>query len=429
MVGRATRETPSGRGGPTATLRRAARAVWRLLRTDVTRNERGVALLLAMAAVAVLAAFSVEFAFNMRVAVHQASNMQKEVQAYYNARSAMEISRAVIFASRQFQSLNQLTGGRLGNMQLWRYSCDFAKIFSTGKVEFLGKDLFDFQGQEGIGALEGTFECEVIPEDGKISVARTANLQQKGAVFREVYAMVRQYYGLDDLSAKDKEVAELVLNIIDWIDPDETRSDVDPATGAVTDAGAPETGNYSRYGYEARNAKPDTNAELRLVEGMTDELACHLGDKFTVYPTDKVDVNVADNDVLKALICEYLQGDIGAVCFGAGGAGGMGGATAGYGFSVAIDYVVYLIDQCRSIKKAMRMPPFRNPQEFVQMFGKLPAPFNALVQVNQAQLLQAIDTTSNVLRVRAVGQVGNIQKTLEAVLDTGSGTFVYWKEW
>lgn len=406
-------------------LRRVARALWRLLRKDVTRSERGVALLLAMATVAVLAAFSVEFAFNMRVAVHQASNMQREVQAYYNARSAMEIARAVIFANRQFQSLNQLTGGRLGNMQLWRYSCDFAKIFSSGKVEFLGKELFNFKDQPGIGATDGEFACETIPEDGKISVARVANLQAKGTVFREVYAMVREYYGLGNMDGKDEEVAELVLNIIDWIDADETRSDVDFNTGAVTDAGAPETGNYSRYGYEARNAKPDSNAELRLIEGMTDELACHLGDKFTVYPTDKVDVNVASNDVLKALLCEYLQGEIGLVC----SPGGMAGAAGGYGHDSVIDYVVSLIDQCRSIKKAMRMPPFKSAQEFVQMLGKLPPPFNAMMQVNQAQLMQSIDTSSNVLRVRAVGTVGNVQKTLEAVLDTGSGTFVYWKEW
>jgi len=149
MVGE-TRTSGSGSGEGRPWYARAGAALWRLLRspaasgrrllmTDVTGRERGVALLLALTTVAILAAFSVEFSYNMRISVHQSTNMKKEIQAYYNARSAMEIARGVIFAQKRFQQMLGPLGGNVGNLELWRYSCNFAEIFATGRVQFLGK--------------------------------------------------------------------------------------------------------------------------------------------------------------------------------------------------------------------------------------------------------------------------------------------------
>jgi type II secretory pathway component PulK len=415
-------------GTPTAARRRpwyarAGAAVWRLLRRDVTGRDRGVALLLALTTVAILAAFSVEFSYNMRISVHQSTNMKKEVQAYYNARSAMEIARGVIFAQKRFQQMLGPLGGNIQNLELWRYSCNFAEIFATGRVQFLGKELFSLKSYEGVGIENGGFSCEIEPEDGRVNVSRAANQNDKSVMFRKIYALLRRYFGLETIEARDREATELVLNIIDWVDADDARSDIDE-TGKVIDAGGAGERDYRKYGYEARNAKPDTNAELRLIEGMTDALYCDIASKLTVYETEKLNVNTADIEVLKALICEYVEGDMRAVC----GASGMGDATVGYGFASPIDYVGELIETCRQIKGFLLMPAFSSPQQFVQIFGKLPAPLNTLVRVNQQQLLQEVGTKARVLRVRTTGTMGHVRKALEAVIDSGGGNYIYWNE-
>ena len=156
------------------------RQVRRLLARDVTSDRRGVALLISLSAIAVMAAFSVEFSYNMRVNVHQATNLKREVQAYYHARSAMEIARAVIFAEKRFKTLLGPLGGQ-ANLELWRYACKFAEIFHSGNVNFLGTTLFSLKDYDGIGVKDGEFSCEIVPEDGRINVGRVGNLQDNPA--------------------------------------------------------------------------------------------------------------------------------------------------------------------------------------------------------------------------------------------------------
>lgn len=396
-----------------------------LLLRDVTNDRRGVAMLIVLTTVAILGAFSTEFSYNMRVSVRQAGNMRREVQAYYNARSAMEIARAVIFAQQKFQTMLGPMAGNMGNLELWRYACDFARIFATGEVKFLGATLFSLKDQEGIGVDEGSFSCKIEPEDGKIKVSRVGTVEEKSAIFRQLYAVLRRYFGIDSMETKDQEAVDLILNIIDWADADDTRSDIDE-TGKIIEGTAGEggagSGDYSRYGYKARNAKPDSNEELRLIEGMTDELYCDVGKELTIYDTENLNVNTANIEVIKALICEYVQGDMLAVC-GLSGAGGL--AT---GSLTPIDYIGELIETCRTIKGKLMMPAFSNPQAFTAIFGKLPAPLNTMVQVNTAQLQKEIGVRARVLRVRALGKVGLVKKRLEAVIDSQGAKYVYWRE-
>ena len=58
----------------------------------------GAALLIVMVMVALMSAFSVEFSYNTRVNLRMAGNLEKE-DAYYHARSGVEITRMVIRGS------------------------------------------------------------------------------------------------------------------------------------------------------------------------------------------------------------------------------------------------------------------------------------------------------------------------------------------
>lgn len=389
------------------------------------RGERGAALLLVLTAITVLSAFSVEFAYNMRVSVHQEANLRREVQAYFHARSAMEIARSVIFADKLFGSLPVPK-----NVETWRYACMFAEIFSSGKAGFLGQELIDLSESEGIGVENGGFQCEIVAEDGKINVGRVGSQSDKTALAQELYAILREYFGIDSLQSSDKEAIDLIVNIIDWSDTDESRSDVDE-TGTVIDTGGAEGGSagYSRYGYEARNAKPDTNEELRLIEGMTDDLFCEVGTKLSVYSTGNIDVNDAHIDVLKALICEFIQGDSLAVCQFPTVQLFPGGPAVRL-----VDIIGVRLETCRMIASALMMPAFNNAQKFTQAVTAAASEAGQPIQLNQQLLGKAIGFKSKILRIRARGYTTNKKnevlatKTLEAVVDTATDAFVYWRE-
>ena len=396
-----------------------------MLATDVAKRTRGVALLIVLVMVAVLAAFSAEFSYNTRVNLHMASNLEREVQAYYHARSAIEVARMVIRGQQLADQMLSLAASfvpniKNQNIEMWSYACKFAEIYNTGKVDLFGKELFDLSGQTGIGVSNGAFSCEADAEDGRVNINFVETPQAKKAMFSELFGYLRgPHTDRQGLTDEDKEVAETILNIIDWVDTDEARTDIDADGNFQPAGGGGEDFGYAKYDYRAKNAKMDSVEELRLVDGMDDETFCKLRDKVTVYSTEKLNVNSADIDLLKALICENLTPESKiAACGMAVGPGGIS----------IIDVVGEYIELCRGIKKMLYTAPFNNTQAFVQFFQKLPAEIQPSVQLNQAALSQYIGTKSRVIRVTSTGTVGRTTKKLTAVIDTGSGKYVYWRE-
>ncbi len=392
------------------------------------KNERGAALLLALTAITILAAFSVEFAYNMRVSVHQEANLRREVQAYFNARSGMEIARAVIFADKRF-NLSILSGGKI---QPWRYACKFAEVFATGKAAFLGQELLDLSESDGIGVDNGGFQCEIIAEDGKINVAKVTNENEQTQVFSALYGLLSEYFGHDQMQTPNKDAIDLVMSIIDWVDTDESRSDLNDAWKVVSTGGAEGgAGGYSRYGYESRNAKPDSNEELRLIEGMTDELFCQIASKLTVYETGKLDVGEAEIDVLKSLICQYLQGDVLSVC--AVPSVMIQTPMGAIPFRL-VDLVAERLQVCRMIASELQMPAFGTAAKFSTAVKMAAAEYGQTIQLDETALGKVIGFKPKVVRVRTRGYVTNKKnkvlatKTLEAVVNTSTDAFLYWRE-
>lgn len=76
------------------------------------QRERGAALLMVIATIAILTAVAVDLAYNTRVSLHTAANARDELRAYYLAKSAVNLSRLVIHFQHQ---LDQTTAG-LGNL-------------------------------------------------------------------------------------------------------------------------------------------------------------------------------------------------------------------------------------------------------------------------------------------------------------------------
>jgi type II secretory pathway component PulK len=382
--------------------------------------KRGVALVIVVTAVAVMSAFATEFAYNTRVYFHMAANQRERVQAYYNARSATRIALLVVDS---FDLIRSVAGGMPGtnlagnNMELWRFGCTFARVFASGKLNLMGLDVLDMKDVEGLGTA-GDFGCEMEPEDGRVNLSRVASLEEKKAVFRQLYSVIRNQYRDQMNDEVDRETAETTGKLIDWADADTNATVLDTANATVTEGGA-ETDSYSEFGYSQKNAKYDSLAEMRQVEGVDDDLVCKFGKDLTVYDTFKLNVNTADIEVLKALICEFMMGQTRDLQCG----------FTNPGVITPIDIVGGYIETCRKVKMAMFMLPFPTVDHFLNLLKNLPDPLNKEIVVNGQALKQLVDTKSKIVRVRSWGKYGRTEAHLDGVYDTTRHNFVYWREY
>jgi general secretion pathway protein K len=77
-------------------------------------QARGVALILVLTTIAILISIGVDFSYGSRVSLRLAENSRDEVRAYYLARSAVNLSRLLLYFQRQVD----LTGGAMARQFL-----------------------------------------------------------------------------------------------------------------------------------------------------------------------------------------------------------------------------------------------------------------------------------------------------------------------
>ena len=133
------------------------------------------------------------------------------------------------------------------NIEMYNFAPKFVEIYNTGKVDLFGQQLFDLSAQEGIGVTKGGMEVAVEGEDGRANINQVDSIQSKRALFQHLFGYLQgprpAGVGLTD---EDKARAELILNIIDWVDEDEVRTEID------------QNGNFSPQVVRRMVSTPDT---------------------------------------------------------------------------------------------------------------------------------------------------------------------------
>jgi type II secretory pathway component PulK len=391
-------------------------------------RQRGVALLLALTAIAILAIFSLEFTYQSRVAIKTSTYVESEVEAYLHARAAVELAALVIGSTDIIESiLNKyaaMMGGRKPSINTAAYACEFVNAFCKGNMTLMGIQLVNLEGHPGVGLERGTCGCSSGDEDGRVNVNRTKTLAEKQAVFDTLYKVLERNEGISRPGELDKDMAQLALNIIDWSDPDQNKTDVDPATRKLIEGSGAEGTAYTRQGYKVKDAPFDTTEEVRLVEGMTDAQWCKLRDQLTVYNTEKLNINTASIEVIKALICKNLANPANEQIACARGLDN--------NQFIPVNVAGQYIEVCRTLKKMVFSPPFANAGRFVQFFDKLgtvlPQDYTQVLQINHAKMLDDVGTSGKIVRIQAYGTSGKVSKRITALLDTTSQRYVYWRE-
>lgn len=226
------------------------------------RDERGMALILALLVLTLLVALILEFDADARREYREAAAFRDQFKVTTLTRAGVEATRAVLLqdakidkqAGRPFDALTDLWATPITNYQIG----------------------------------DGLLTAQIEDERGKLNLNELAGLSDPVARTKTM-TRFKRFFELVQINP------DLVDAIVDWVDADE----VPEPTGA-------ESTYYQslRPAYRAANAPFQTVSELYLIKGMTDEIVQRLLPYVTVYPAEtdgKVNLNTANPIVIQTL--------------------------------------------------------------------------------------------------------------------------------
>ncbi len=426
-----------------------------------SRTERGVAMIIAVVAIAILTVVATEFAYNSRVDLQMATNQRDEIRAYYLARSGIGLSRLLLRFQKQVDAIQipnptQLIGQALGagttgtppptgmTIQLWRMAridChmlrQMVKENPTGEprpvkrtnVAAFDKDFPDIAGKQvrrSFGGFDGCFLATISDEEEKLNLNKLDASQNQILVQRlyDLFADKRFEFLFEREDSNHVKVAptDVLIAMRDWIDEDEIQSTLNVASLTLPSAvGDPfvkgfsdENSQYDKYvpRYKAKNARLDSLDELYMVHGVNDRFMAAFRDRFTVYPdvNSKLNINTDDPMLLYMAILSVADPSH---------------PDPRIRDPVFIDALIQRI-------RTARMMSFlgMSVTDFTSVIAASGVAVNPLIQ-NNVQNNAAVSDKTSTFSIKSVGEAGSVQKTISAVVrmdDQGLGRLVYWRE-
>jgi general secretion pathway protein K len=245
--------------------------MWR--RSELIRDEKGVALVLTLVVIALLVSLVVDFSYTMHVELTLAANMRDETKALYAARSGVEVAKLLLLEDekekdeREYDALDEE----------WAHFDE--------NPGFLSED------------DEGRFQGTIEDEAGKFPINDLIN--EDGGINEERRKQLERLFEVLELDL------DLVDPICDWLD-----SNHDEGPNGAEDS------YYAGFSppYPCKDGPLFALEELLLVKGMTEEILYGTDEKkglihyLTIYTDGKININTATAEVLQSLsedISEY----------------------------------------------------------------------------------------------------------------------------
>jgi general secretion pathway protein K len=229
----------------------------------VIKGEKGVALVLALAVIALLVSLVVDFAYTMMVDLTLAANLRDGQKAFYDARSGVELAKHLLQEdNRDYDSLDE----------------DWALL--ADHPGFLSQD------------DEGKFKVTIEDEAGKFPINKLITGDKEKSVDPVRLDQLKRLFDVLELDP------ELIDPIIDWLDPDNNPQPFGAEDAYYQTLPSP---------YPCKNGPLDSLDELLLVKGMTKEILYGTAEKkglihfLTLYSDGKININTASAEVLQSL--------------------------------------------------------------------------------------------------------------------------------
>jgi general secretion pathway protein K len=295
-------------------------------------RERGVALILVLGALTILAVMLTDFQDETSAELGSALSARDGLKAEYAARSAISLSRLLIAAEPTIRkSLIFLSfmfpGGSPPQIPVWQFADQMLGAFndSSGQAKFSALASVNMEKGKKLGLEGAGFDIEIIDEDAKINMntgARDPLSQQRLA--SQIMALIGplQYEPMFTERDGDGQYSDRLQTcsaIIDWSDFDVTQATCDLLRAAQGPSLTPEDSFYQMLDppYFRKNAPYDSLEELHNVRGVSDDFWSTFIDpdpndpmrrNVTVWGTGKVNVNTANPQTLYAIICNPQNG-------------------------------------------------------------------------------------------------------------------------
>lgn len=425
------------------------------------RQPKGIALLLVLTTIAVLALVLVEFSSTAHTHLATGVNIRDEVRATQLAETALVMTRACLddtawgpMASMQ----DRIDPERLCNLMLG--------IFIRSRVDLpIGGLSVELNQIKGLGLEKGEVEdIQLKGEDGFIGLAglwcppgqtrcptRLRVMSQLRAIFCD--PALAHLFEKEQADGKKYTREEVVGNLIDWIDPDDNRIYIDPLNwGSVTEGAGEGEDAYLREledRYRSKDAPFESVEELRMIRGINDELYEHLKDRVSVYAASaRVNVNTASQQVIAAMLSANRKGFFQMNFEGCGEDFETRGAGVA-SIEQALAAYAQMIAQATTLKQGFNITKaYRQPQDFVRIakdpmgfiqsqmgglaggfvppveemlarYGMTPQLYQALVSddfIDWNQVQRSITTQNRIYRLRVRARVGNMTRQIFAIL-------------
>lgn len=297
-------------------------------------NEKGIALLLVLGALAVLTIAVIEFCYSQRVTYRLAVNNKERLQAYYLAKSAVNLSRLMLKYSKDAEKLVQNAGANapadIKMVPLYKQmplSSELIRGLMTGSSDSGESAPAEGAGEKGeetgagdllktTGLMEsekakeflsfdGDFSSEISEEQTRLDLNRFAGMETASPNYDNRKKLLLAILTLPEFKEAfedpDKDALKLTHALVDWVD----------ANDMVNDFGNVQRGSESEpYSgdYKVKNGKMLSLSEMRLVAGMNDAVFDKLSKWVTVYGgQDKINACLAEDDLMRALITHYVK--------------------------------------------------------------------------------------------------------------------------
>lgn len=394
--------------------------------------------MMVLGSLLILSTIAVEFAYNSHISYEIASSERDRLQAYYLARSALNLIRLELKVERQLRAqlaglLKNLSGSGVTSDPLCKQL-----PFSTGLLKGLasGALLGGGGGGEPGGEEEGAEEKGKVPEEAKmvegaeefldfggdfevvcdteerkinLNVFRTSPLPAAGTAGgplslyddqkNMLFALLSQkeFDPIFGGGGKPDEIRKVVNAIADWADRDDRINESPGVSGGSEDSDYTGTGTT----YKVKNGKYATPAELLLVAGVGDDLYQKLSPQVTVYGDNKINLCQASDELVRAFAFRYSQ------------------STPGITPINREDE-----DKLNTIVEAVRMACSDPAPTPANVAGAIATAMGA---AGAAGLDKQITTTNRFYRVEATGQVQESRVKITAVLDTAPTNPNLWK--
>lgn len=419
---------------------RAARWLWRELtrpRGPVRhrfyrvrrRSNAGVALLMTITSIMLLTVLVTEIAHGAVVRIQLAGHHRNEVKAQALAVSGVQFYRLILMLSKSLGKNPMVAefGAALGvnGDSLWQ----LMPMLNTGlmRMIFVTDGDIDAEDAAELVTAGGGLTDEEIEESRESSLLGRNFLDFDGDFSAEVfdegrYIYVGKFEGVTDLatlleSHNAKEVLglmdkddhrewlydhsldkiELVANLADWTDPDDTR----------IFRGGSEDSLYQKLEppYEPKNGPFDTRQEIRLVDGWHLEGVWErFGHHLTIYGNGRVNVNSAKRPVIRAILSAYAEVSVN---------------------DTMLDLYTDELLKYRGMPRADGGIHFTSPQMFESFVEG-----NLVGLPLRDEIKGVIATEAQVFRIRSTGEVGEARAEIIAIIDYSqdpSGRIKFWR--